>query len=379
MVQSLRQGKILGCWQPLAWVFGILTLTSSGLALATSAQSSALPSGATTHSAMHAGHAASARVTADKSQLPKPKATVEQPLDQIVAIVNNDIISQQQLQQEVAAARLQIRQAKAAMPSTQVLHKQVLEQLILKSIQLQLAKRASIQVSPAQVQNAIQTVAKNNRMTVSQLKQQLALTGMSYAHYKQQIKQQIKISQLQQMMVGRSVNVTPQEVKIAQQQMQALQPLSYHVGDILISLPENPTAQQLQAAQSKARAVLAKLKAPGADFKKVAVSTSAGAQVFKGGDMGWLTVADMPSLFVPVVTKLQVGQVSAPLRAPNGLHLLTVFAQRAVHGHASKQEIEMQLRQRKFQENLALWLQQLRDTAYVKVMLPGYKSLSSDS
>ena len=181
------------------------------------------------------------------------------------------------------------------------------------------------------------------------------------------------------MMVGRSINVTPQEVKIAQQQMQALQPMSYHVGDILIPLPENPTAQQLQAAQSKARAVLAKLKAPGADFKKVAVSTSAGAQVFKGGDMGWLTVADMPSLFVPVVTKLQVGQVSAPLRAPNGLHLLTVFARRAVHGHTSKQEIEMQLRQRKFQENLALWLQQLRDTAYVKVMLPGYKSLSSDS
>jgi peptidyl-prolyl cis-trans isomerase SurA len=93
--------------------------------------------------------------------------------------------------------------------------------------------------------------------------------------------------------------------------------------------------------------------------------------------MGWSTLTDMPELFVPAVKKLRAGQVSVPLRAGNGFHILKLFSTKRSQGKITKNQVEQQLRQRKFQENLSLWLQQLRDSAYIKIMVPGYKSLES--
>lgn len=309
--------------------------------------------------------------------IPPPVGTKVQLVDKIIAIVNDKIITESQWRQAVIAARQQLKASATAAPSARVLRRQVLDQLILKSLQLQMASRAGIKITATQVNNALQSIAQKNNATLSQLRDQVEASGMNYRNYRQRIRDQLTIMQLQRVAVGQSINVTSQEVNTAMLQLRRTLPLQYHLGDILIPLPETPTAPQLQAGRSKAQHIATQLRQPRANFKKIAAANSANSQAFKGGDMGWLTLTDMPEVFVPVVKKLPLNGVSQPFRAPNGFHILKLFARKPISKKISKAQVEAQLRQRKFQESLALWLQQLRDTAYVKVMVPEFKSLGS--
>lgn len=326
------------------------------------------------HTAKYTARAHSATSAHTKA---KPSAAHVKTLDKIVAMVNSDIITSLELQQAIDTARMQMQQANASIPSAKILKRQVLEQSIMKSLQLQMAKRSGIQIDSLRLNAAIAQIAQSNHMSLADFRIQVQQHGIDYAQYRKQIRDQLAIMQLQQSAVGSSVRVSQQEINIAYLQQQKKQPLQYHIGDILIPLPDTPSAKQLQAAQRKAAVITRRLRAPRANFKKIAAEVSSNQQALQGGDMGWLTTTSMPTLFEPVVTRLAVGGVSEPLRAANGYHILKLFARKAAPGGATKKQVEMQLRQRKYEENLALWLQQMRDSAYVKVLLPGYKDLST--
>jgi peptidyl-prolyl cis-trans isomerase SurA len=251
------------------------------------------------------------------------------PLDQTVAIVNNQVIMASTLNQRVAFVRANLVQQGTPLPAPDVLSKQVLNHMVLEDIQLQLAHKAGFRVSAAELTQALNNIARQNQMNLVQFKQQVESEGVSYEELREQIKREILIHQIQQKEVGGQIVVTQQEVDnfLANHQQQLEQNVSYHLAHILIAVPEDATPGQIQSAQRKAEALVKKLQ-QGANFKQLAISDSDGPNALKGGDLGWRSSGELPGLFVDAVANLKAGQITTPLRSPNGFHILQLLAKK---------------------------------------------------
>jgi peptidyl-prolyl cis-trans isomerase SurA len=246
------------------------------------------------------------------------------PIDRIVAVVNDGVITQSQLDQQFRLAREQLQQSHAPLPTDAMLRQQVLQHLIDEQLQLDLAKKMNIKVSDADVDQAIAGIAQQNGLSVPDLQSKVVQQGMTYDQYRQQIRKQITISQLQQHEVAPRVTVNPQEVTDAMTAI-AKQPVQkaaqYHLQDMVVPLPENPTALQISAAQKRAQDLVAKLRA-GADFRQTVISGGTDKPPLQGGDLGWHKLTEMPDLFAAAVKNMQPGDIGGPIRAPNGFHII---------------------------------------------------------
>jgi peptidyl-prolyl cis-trans isomerase SurA len=242
------------------------------------------------------------------------------PLDRVVAIVNDNVITQSQLDKQIKLVKIQSQQTNTPIPAASELRDKVLQNLIDEQLQLQMATKAGIKVSDTDLDQAITHIAQQNGISVADLQSKLAQQGMNYDQYRQQIRKQMILSQVQQQMVAPRVTVSPQEVNDVMP-MLAKQPTSdaaYHLLDMYVPLSDQPTAQQVNTAQQQAQALIAKLRA-GADFKQLVISSSTTVQ---GGDLGWHKLTDMPDAFVSLVKSMQVGDVGGPIRAANGFHIV---------------------------------------------------------
>lgn len=251
-------------------------------------------------------------------------------LDTIVAVVNEAVITQSQLNQEITLAREQMLASHTPVPPPAVLRQKMLQSLINKQLQLQVAKKEGLTVSDADVDHAIDRIAQGNGITAQQLKIKVQQQGINYDKYRNEIREQMIISQLQQREVAPKVVITEQEVtdflptmkkqlatKPAAHVVQSGQVI-YHVQDYLIALPENPTPQQVSDALQKAQVILTKLRA-GEDMQK---------QKLLMADLGWRKADDLPTLFVASIKPLSVGGFAGPVRAPNGYHILKLVGLR---------------------------------------------------
>lgn len=291
-------------------------------------------------------------------------ATNSVPLDKVVAVVNDQVITQSELNKAINIVKEQFQAANSPLPSLADMHKQVLNELILKDIQLQTAKRAGIKVTEAQLDDAIDKIAAQNKLNLASLKQKLTAQHMTYSQFRQQIREQMLISELQKRAIAGNINVSEQDIqavlKNAPKQMTAN--AVYHIQDILIPLTSSATSAQTQAAKQNANKIIQQLR------KDVAVQKAISATGAQVNDLGWRSASQLPDLFSKQVQGLSTGDVAGPIYAPNGLHILKLAA---VQGNAPKltpitaRELAFQ---RKFQEQLQMWLNQLRASAYVKIM-----------
>jgi peptidyl-prolyl cis-trans isomerase SurA len=220
----------------------------------------------------------SAKKIASPAKIAPPAKTLTKPLDKIIAIINDEIVTSTQWQQAIVAAKQQLQASNTALPADSVLRKQVLDQLIVKSLQMQIVKKSGIKITATQVNAGLNSMAEKNNISLDQLRSKIEGSGMSFRHYREQMKQQMAIMQLQSMAISKQISITPQEVDTAMLQLSLSSPLKYHYGDILISLPETPTSQQVKTALAKAKKVVKQLRRPRADFKKIAAANSASAQ-----------------------------------------------------------------------------------------------------
>ncbi len=288
------------------------------------------------------------------------------PLNRVVAVVNSNVITQSQLDEAFDQAKKQIQSTGAPMPSDAELRKNLLNQLIDKDMQLQIAKRYKITTTDKQIDEAIGRIAAQNKMSVDQLKQELVRDNYNYKQFHDQIGEQLVIHDLQQRAIGNKVIVTDAEVKafMNSAQHQATPNTAYHLEDILVPLSESATASQVQTAQQQAQSLLQKLH-KGIAFDQATAGLSDPAP--EKSDLGWRRLSDLPSVFVQPVSALQVGQIAGPIRAPNGFHLIKVVQ---IQGEAKKlteQEARNLVYQRKFMEQVDIWLKQMRKTAYIKI------------
>ncbi|PSJ38683.1 peptidylprolyl isomerase SurA [Zobellella taiwanensis] len=247
-------------------------------------------------------------------------------IDKVVAVVNQDVVLESQLEGLVHQVRQSARTAGQPLPDEQRLRKQALERLILESLQLQLAERLGLRITDTQLEQAIGNIARSEGKTQEQLRAGLQAQGLTYSQFREQVRNEILLSELARNQVRRRINISDQEVKQVVQMIkeQGQNNARYRVGNILLPLPANPSSDQLRQASRQAEQLLAELR-QGADFRQLAIAHSAGPKALEGGDWGMLGINEMPSLFSEAVRNHARGDIIGPIRSGAGLHILTIF------------------------------------------------------
>ncbi len=244
-------------------------------------------------------------------------------LDRVVAVVNDEVILQSELDARVATATRQIQAQGTAIPPENILRKQVLDQMIMTKLELQQAANKGITVSDDTLNQTLNRIAERNGFSLNQLPEKLAQQGIDYTEFRQDLRDQLVIHNLEQQLVSSQMHITPREVQaqIDADQANGNANNQYHISQILIATPANPTTQQVEEARKKALDVYQKLK-KGADFAAMAVEYSQGQQALKGGDLGWRKGSELPTIFATIIGQMKPGEVTEPLASSSGFHIL---------------------------------------------------------
>ncbi|MGB9430032.1 MAG: peptidylprolyl isomerase [Gammaproteobacteria bacterium] len=244
-------------------------------------------------------------------------------LDRVVAVVNDEVILKSELDQRVAEITRQIQAEGTALPPGNILRKQVLEQMVMTRLELQMAANKGINVSDDTLNQNLSRIAERNGLTLVQLPEKLQQEGIIYADFRQNLRNQLIINQIEQQVVSDQMHITPREVE-AQIEADAANGnanTQYHLSQILIAIPADPTPAQVAEARTKAQSVYEKLK-KGADFAATAVEYSQGQQALKGGDLGWRKGSELPTIFADAVRQMKPGDISEPLSSSSGFHIV---------------------------------------------------------
>jgi peptidyl-prolyl cis-trans isomerase SurA len=245
-------------------------------------------------------------------------------IDHVTVIVNDGVILESEIQDivmEVKAAALRNNQS---LPSDRALRTQAIDRLILNSIQLQLAQRMGIQISDAHLDSVIANIASQQNVTIEKLREEVIKEGVSYERYREKLRDDIAINEVKRGSVQRRVNVSLQEVNTLVGLIDEQTNEEYHLGHILVSVPSKATQSEIDARKEVADKVINLLN-EGSDFKKVAIASSSGAKALEGGDWGYMSINEMPSLFSDSVKGKKEGAVIGPLRSGAGFHIVKVF------------------------------------------------------
>nr|WP_231971524.1 MULTISPECIES: peptidylprolyl isomerase [Thiohalobacter] len=261
-----------------------------------------------------------------------------QPINRIVAVVNDDVILASELEDKVQLVRSQLAQQNTQAPDPAQLERQVLERLIMERLQLQVAERNNIEVDDETLNANLRNIAAQNGVTLTEFRQTLEREGMDYAAFREELRSQIMINRLRQQTVINRIDISDQEVDnlLASQTAWSDQTRDYHLGHILIATPEAASPEQIQAAERKATGVLDRLRG-GADFSETAVAVSESETALEGGDLGWRKAAQLPSLFADVVRDMQPGEISDLIRSPSGFHIIKLIDVRGEERHVITQ------------------------------------------
>lgn len=295
--------------------------------------------------------------------------TAEESLDQTVAVVNDDIITKSELNSAINASKSQITQEHIAMPAEKVLQKQVLEQLINTKIQLQAARQSGVNITDAELEKAIETIAERNHVTVNGLYDRLNQDGLSVSDYRNEMRDQLTMQKLQQQEVASKLTVTPQEVTafLRTRSWQNNSAKEYRIEDILIATSDTPSPQEIASAKQRAEMILDKIH-NGENFDKEAQAESAGKNALQGGDLGWRKLAEIPSAFAAQVVAMQKNDVAGPIQTPNGFHLIRLTDVRSTGSNGAapnRKMVENLLLQQKFEQAVQNWVSKLRSEAFI--------------
>jgi peptidyl-prolyl cis-trans isomerase SurA len=261
--------------------------------------------------------------------------TVAEVLGRVAAIVEEDVILEQELDNEVSTIAQRISASNAQMPPESILRKQVLEKLIIDKLQRQLAEKAGITVTEEMLNNSAADIAQRNNMTLQQFREELQRQGLTYKNFLDNMRNEIIINQLRGREIGGRIKVTDREVDHyleTQEQESNGTAIQYHLGHILIAVREAAAAKEIQSAQSKANELVKKLRA-GQDFTHTAMTESGDDNALKGGDLGWRSLSDIPSLFSDIVVKMHTNEVADPIRSPSGFHIIKMLELKGLDSH----------------------------------------------
>ncbi|HSN19983.1 MAG TPA: peptidylprolyl isomerase, partial [Usitatibacter sp.] len=251
------------------------------------------------------------------------------PVDRIVAVVNDDVITQNELAERVALVTRQLQRQGATLPPADALARQILERMINDRIQLQLAKDEGIRVDDLTLDRTIERIAQENHLSMPDFRKALERDGINYARFRDDIRNEILVARLREKDVDNNVVVTDAEVEteLAREKREAGADAEYELSHILVSVPPQATAEQIEARRRRALEALAALRG-GANFAQVAAQYSDAPDALQGGSLGWRPAGRLPTLFLEVLQRMKPGDVSDLLRSPNGFHIVKLVEKR---------------------------------------------------
>nr|VFK37433.1 MAG: periplasmic chaperone for outer membrane proteins SurA [Candidatus Kentron sp. TC] len=268
----------------------------------------------------------------------QPSPTPVTEINRIVAVVNNEVIVLSDLNNRIRAKRAELSRSGTGLPSPAALRKQVLDRLIIELAQVQAAKRIGIRVDDEQLNQAITNIAKRNGLELRRFREILERDGYKFATFREDIRRQLLITEIQKRQVANRVQVTPREIDnyLKTHPNEFPPDRDYHLAHILIALSKSATPQEIAIAQEKAKKIVHRLR-NGANFAKTAKEMSDGRQASDGGNLGWLGKAQLPDLFANIVPKMAAGGISEPLRNAKGFHIMKLVGTRAKKQHVIPQ------------------------------------------
>lgn len=251
-------------------------------------------------------------------------------LDRIIAIVDDDVVMQSELEQQIDRVREELRRQGTDAPSISVLRRQVMERLILQKIQLQLAERTGVNVTEDALDRAIADIAQKNNLDADQFREILASEGYDFAVFREDIRQEIILSRLRREEVDKRLQVSEREIDnyLLNEQGGAGNENEYEVAHILISIPAGATDDERREARERAEEAKRRLDA-GESFDTVAVAMSDGQDALDGGSLGWRKLSEIPTLFSDVVRDYDIDQTSDIITSPSGYHLIKLKGKRS--------------------------------------------------
>lgn len=269
------------------------------------------------------------------------QAQQAQPLDRIAAVVDEDVILRSELDRAVNNILGQYANRQEQLPPRDVLERQVLERLILVRLQTTRAAETGLRVSDEEIDNAIGNIATQNQLTPDQLRQQLARDGMSYAGFRDSLRDELLIQRMKQRFAQSRINVSEAEVDAALTTQSGEQ---FHLAHILVALPDGATPEQIATGQTKVDGIKGLLDRGEMTFAAAAVRYSDSPNALEGGDLGWRSIDEIPNAFASTIRTLQKGQVIGPLRGPSGFQLLQLVDSRQADQAAAQNVTQYQAR-----------------------------------
>ncbi|MDZ7685045.1 MAG: peptidylprolyl isomerase [Gammaproteobacteria bacterium] len=244
-------------------------------------------------------------------------------LDRIIAVVDDDIVLQSELDQRMRSVKAQLENAdRGQVPPDDVLQEQIIDRLIIESLQLQMAERAGVRISDEELNQALRGIAEQNNMTLPQFQQAIEADGISYVEMRDQVRREMAISRVQQGVMRNRIKISEQEIKdfLASEVGQVVTADEYRLAHILLPLPEDPSADDIRSVRSDAEEILQQIENEGADFQSLAVQESAGQNALEGGDLGWRKAVQLPTMFSDVAQQMEIGEVRGPIKSGSGFH-----------------------------------------------------------
>lgn len=259
----------------------------------------------------------------------RAQALPSDTLDKIVAVVDEDVILQSELDRATDSILKQYQsRGGGELPPMDVVRKQVLERLINQRVQMSRAEQTGIVVSDTDLDAAVQRIAAQNSLDVAQLRQSLIRDGFSFEEFRNSLREELLIQRLRQRFVQSRVGVTDTEVDIFLSG-DAMKAGEVRLSHILVGMPESPSPEQVEAARAKIDKIRADIVAGTLSFADAAIRYSETPQALEGGDLGWRRYDQIPSAFTELVATMSKGDISQPVRGPNGFHMIHLADTRA--------------------------------------------------
>ena len=254
-----------------------------------------------------------------------------QKLDRIIAVVDQDVITEKELQEKINSVISNLKNQKIEIPSESVLRKQVMERLIANSIQIQLALQTGLKINDAQVDKTIERIAEKNKLNVVDFKKTLEKDGTNFYKFREEIRNEITIAQLKEREVDSKIVITDGEIdNFLNAQSKEIQD-EFDVAHILIRVPEDASPEKLEKLKNKAEEASKQILS-GKNFTQVSAAFSETPNALEGGSLGWKKASDLPTLFVDALKKIEMGTLTPILRSPNGFHILKLINKKGSSG-----------------------------------------------
>ena len=260
----------------------------------------------------------------------KPESDIKK-LDRIIAIVDQDVITEKELQEKINSVISNLKSQKIEIPSESILKKQVIERLISNSIQIQLAHQTGLKISDAQVDKTIERIAEKNKLNIADFKKNLESDGTNFYKFREEIRNEITIAQLKEREVDSKIIITDGEIdNFLNAQSKEFQD-EFEVAHILIRVPEDASPEKIDKLKNKAEEAVKQIQS-GKNFTQVSAIFSETPNALEGGNLGWKKASDLPTLFVDALKKTEVGKLTSILRSPNGFHILKLINKKGSSG-----------------------------------------------